>query len=51
MMRVYEDKILNAVVGQWTTDWDIDYFPAWHSSQVDVLGSSGPPRLRQQAPR
>ena len=40
MMRVYEDKDFDAVVGQWTMDWDIDYFQLWHSSQVDIPGSS-----------
>ncbi len=40
MMRVYEDKDFDAVVGTWGMDWDIDYFQLWHSSQVDIAGSS-----------
>jgi ABC-type transport system substrate-binding protein len=40
MMRVYEDKDFDAVVGQWSMDWDIDYFQLWHSSQVSIPGSS-----------
>jgi ABC-type transport system substrate-binding protein len=40
LMRVYEDKDFDAVVGIWGMDWDVDYFQLWHSSQVDVPQSS-----------
>ncbi len=40
LMRVLEDKDFDAVVGAWQMDWDIDYFQLWHSSQVDLQGSS-----------
>ena len=40
LMRIYEDKDFNAVVGGWQMDWDIDYFQLWHSSQVELQGSS-----------
>jgi ABC-type transport system substrate-binding protein len=40
LMRIYEDKDFNAVVGGWQMDWDLDYFQLWHSSQVDLQGSS-----------
>ncbi len=40
LMRVYEDKDFDSVVGAWTLDWDIDYFQLWHSSQAEVQGGS-----------
>jgi peptide/nickel transport system substrate-binding protein len=40
LVRVYEDKDFDAVVGGWQMDWDIDYFQLWHSSQISVQGSS-----------
>lgn len=40
LMRIYEDKDFQAVVGGWQMDWDIDYFQLWHSSQVELQGSS-----------
>jgi ABC-type transport system substrate-binding protein len=40
LMRIYEDKDFEAVVGGWQMDWDLDYFQLWHSSQVDLQGSS-----------
>jgi peptide/nickel transport system substrate-binding protein len=40
LMRVYEDKDFDAVVGIWGMDWDVDYFQLWHSSQVSQPGSS-----------
>ena len=40
LMRVYEDKDFEAVVGAWNTGWDIDFYQLWHSSQADQQGSS-----------
>ncbi len=40
MMRVFEDKDFDAVLGSWQMDWDIDYFQLWHSSQSEVQGGS-----------
>jgi peptide/nickel transport system substrate-binding protein len=40
LIRVYEDKDFDAVVGAWRMDWDIDYFQLWHSTQADVQGGS-----------
>lgn len=40
LMRVYEDKDFDAVVGQWQMDWDMDYYQLWHSSQAEVQGGS-----------
>ncbi len=40
LIRVYEDKDFDAVVGGWRMDWDIDYFQLWHSTQADVQGGS-----------
>ena len=40
MLRIYEDRDFDAVVGGWQMDWDIDYFQLWHSSQADVPSGS-----------
>jgi peptide/nickel transport system substrate-binding protein len=40
LMRIYEDKDFDAVVGIWGMDWDVDYFQLWHSSEADKPGSS-----------
>ena len=40
LMRVWEDKDFDAVVGIWGMDWDVDYFQLWHSSQATLPGSS-----------
>lgn len=40
LMRVYEDKDFEAVVGSWQMDWDIDYYQLWHSSQAEQQGGS-----------
>jgi peptide/nickel transport system substrate-binding protein len=40
LMRVYEDKDFDAIVGGWQMDWDIDYYQLWHSSQAEVQGGS-----------
>lgn len=40
LMRVYEDKDFDAVVGGWRTDWNIDYYQLWHSSQAELQGGS-----------
>jgi ABC-type transport system substrate-binding protein len=40
LIRVYEDKDFDAVVGIWGQDADIDYYQLWHSSQISVPGSS-----------
>jgi len=40
LMRVYEDKDFDAVVGAWRGDWDIDFYQLWHSTQADVQGGS-----------
>ncbi|MBA3936489.1 MAG: hypothetical protein H0X38_03425 [Planctomycetes bacterium] len=40
MMRVYEDHDFEALVGSWQTDWDVDYFQLWHSSQAEQQGGS-----------
>ena len=40
LMRVYEDKDFDAVVGSWLTDWEMDYFQLWHSTQAEVQGGS-----------
>lgn len=40
LIRVYEDKDFDAVVGGWRMDWDIDYYQLWHSTQADVQGGS-----------
>jgi peptide/nickel transport system substrate-binding protein len=40
LMRVYEDKDFEAIVGGWATGVDMDYFQLWHSSQADVQGGS-----------
>jgi len=40
LMRVYESKDFEAVVGGWSMGLDIDYFQLWHSSQADVQGGS-----------
>lgn len=40
LIRVYEDKDFDAVVGGWRLDWDIDYYQLWHSTQADVQGGS-----------
>jgi peptide/nickel transport system substrate-binding protein len=40
LVRVYEDKDFDAVVGGWRSSWDIDYFQLWHSSQADEQGGS-----------
>jgi peptide/nickel transport system substrate-binding protein len=40
LIRAYEDKDFDAVVGGWRMDWDIDYYQLWHSSQADVQGGS-----------
>jgi peptide/nickel transport system substrate-binding protein len=40
LVRVYEDKDFDAVVGAWRGDWDIDFYQLWHSTQADVQGGS-----------
>ncbi len=40
LMRVYEDKDFDAIVGGWLMGVDIDFFQLWHSSQADLQGSS-----------
>ncbi len=40
LLRIYEDKDFQAVVGGWQMDWDIDYKQLWHSSEAEVQGSS-----------
>jgi ABC-type transport system substrate-binding protein len=41
LMGVYEDKDFEAVVGTWgSTNFDIDFYQLWHSSQADLQGSS-----------
>ena len=40
LVRVYEDKDFDAVVGGWRMGWDIDFFQLWHSTQADVQGGS-----------
>jgi peptide/nickel transport system substrate-binding protein len=40
LMRVYEDKDFEAIVGGWAMGVDLDYFQLWHSSQADLQGGS-----------
>ena len=40
MIRIYEDRDFDAVVGGWGMSFDIDYFQLWHSSQADVPSGS-----------
>jgi len=40
LMRVYEDKDFEAMVGGWQMDWDIDYYQLWHSQYAEQQGSS-----------
>ncbi|GDY11306.1 peptide-binding protein [Planctomycetota bacterium] len=40
LTRVYEDHDFDAMVGGWRTDWNIDFYQIWHSSQADVPGGS-----------
>ncbi|MBA3684679.1 MAG: hypothetical protein H0W72_05495 [Planctomycetes bacterium] len=40
LLRIYEERDFDAVVGAWRTDFDIDYFQLWHSSEADKPESS-----------
>lgn len=40
LLRVFEDRDFDGIVGGWQMSWDIDYFQLWHSSQVDLPRSS-----------
>ena len=40
LVRIYEDRDFDAVVGMWGMDWDIDFYQLWHSSQIDTPGGS-----------
>jgi ABC-type transport system substrate-binding protein len=40
LLRIFEDKDFEAIVGGWQMDWDIDYFQLWHSSQANLAKSS-----------
>ncbi len=40
LIRIYEDRDFDGVVGAWQMDFDIDFYQLWHSSQVDVQGGS-----------
>ena len=40
LMRSFEDRDFAAMMSGWQTDWDIDYFQLWHSSQAEVQGGS-----------
>jgi peptide/nickel transport system substrate-binding protein len=40
LIRVYEDRDFDAVIGGWQMDFDIDFYQLWHSSQIDAPGGS-----------
>nr|MBA2481592.1 hypothetical protein [Planctomycetota bacterium] len=41
LLRVYEDRDFDAVVGAWRNgDLELDFFQLWHSSQADEAHSS-----------
>jgi ABC-type transport system substrate-binding protein len=40
LIRIYESRDFDAVVGGWRMDLEIDYFQLWHSSQADQAQSS-----------
>jgi peptide/nickel transport system substrate-binding protein len=40
IMRSVEDRDFEALMSGWQTDWEIDYFQLWHSSQAEVQGGS-----------
>lgn len=40
LIRVYEDRDFDAVVGSWLMSFDIDFYQLWHSSQIDAPGGS-----------
>ena len=40
LIRVYEDRDFDAVVGSWQMSFDLDFYQLWHSSQIDTPGGS-----------
>ena len=40
LIRVYEDRDFDAVVGTWQMSFDLDFYQLWHSSQIDAPGGS-----------
>ena len=40
LIRVYEDRDFDAVVGAWQMSFDLDFYQLWHSSQIDAPGGS-----------
>ena len=40
LLRVYEDRDFDAVVGTWGMSWDQDIYQLWHSSQIDIPNGS-----------
>lgn len=40
LMRAYEDKDFEAVVGGWQMSFELDFYQLWHSSQAEVQGGS-----------
>jgi len=40
LMRIYEDRDFQAVVGGWRMGWEQDYYQLWHSSEAEKQGSS-----------
>ncbi len=40
LIRVYEDRDFDAVVGTWGMDWDTDFYQLWNSTQIDTPNGS-----------
>lgn len=40
LVRVYEDRDFDAVVGTWGMDWDVDFYQLWNSTQIDTPNGS-----------
>lgn len=40
LIRVYEDRDFDAIVGSWQMTFDLDFYQLWHSSQIDAPGGS-----------
>ncbi len=36
LLRIYEDRDFDAVVGTWGMSFDLDFYQLWHSSQIDT---------------
>ena len=40
LLRIYEDRDFDAVVGTWGMSFDLDFYQLWHSSQIDTPNGS-----------